>query len=85
VVVDHGGRVRANCGGTLNFTGSVTNNGIIHVRDGTTVNFYGPVVNNGLIEAHKGHLQFWSGLQNNGKIVTRRRPDHADHLHHERR
>jgi T5SS/PEP-CTERM-associated repeat protein len=85
VVVEYGGKVRANCGGALDFTGSVTNNGIIHVRDGTTLNFYGPVVNNGVIEARKGHLLFWSGLQNNGKIVTRRRAGPADHHHHHER
>jgi len=73
VVVDHGGTVLAKRDERLNFTGSVTNNGIIHVRDGATLNFYGPVVNNGLIEARKGHLRFWSSIQNNGKILTRRR------------
>jgi T5SS/PEP-CTERM-associated repeat protein len=85
VVVDHDGRVRANCGGTLNFTGSVTNNGIIHVRDGTTLNFYGPVVNNGLIEVRKGHVRFWAGVQNDGKIVVRRHEGPADHRRHGRR
>ena len=81
VVVDYGGKVRANCGGTLDFTGSVTNNGIIRVRDGTTLNFYGPVVNNGVIVARKGHLRFWSGVQNNGKIVPRRRDPHGRARH----
>ncbi len=69
VLVDAGGVVLANCGGTLNFTGIVTNKrGHLH-RNGTALNFYGPVVNNGLIDASKGYVQFWSGVQNNGTIV----------------
>ena len=68
VAVDPGGTVLANCGGTLNFTGIVTNNGNIYVLNGTSLNFCGPVVNNGLIEPRNAHLQFWSGVQNNGTI-----------------
>jgi T5SS/PEP-CTERM-associated repeat protein len=85
VVVDHCGTVLARCDGTLNFTGSVTNNGIIHVRDGATLNFYGPVVNHGLIEARKGHLRFWAGVKNEGKIVVRRDTAPWDHRRHKRR
>jgi T5SS/PEP-CTERM-associated repeat protein len=49
VVIDANGTVLANCGGTLTFTGSMTNNGSIVATNGTFINFYGPVVNNGQI------------------------------------
>jgi T5SS/PEP-CTERM-associated repeat protein len=49
VLIDAGGAVLADCGGTLTFTGSVTNNGSIIATNGTFINFYGPVVNSGQI------------------------------------
>jgi hypothetical protein len=70
VIVDLGGRVVADCGGTLTFTGSVTNNGIIHITNGTTVESYGPVVNYGTIDAINGSTNFHAGLVNYGAVIT---------------
>ena len=69
VVVDSGGAVLGSCGGTLNFTGILTNNGNLTAVNGTVLNFFGPVVNNGAIIATNGTVHFFSTLQNNGTIV----------------
>ncbi|MGA2138136.1 MAG: hypothetical protein ABSH14_04660, partial [Verrucomicrobiia bacterium] len=70
VVVDSGGTVLANCGGTtLNFTGSVANHGNIIATGGTVLRFYGPVLNTGLIDGSGGDVQFFSGVNNVGSGV----------------
>ena len=69
VVVDAGGTVLANCGGNLNITGTVTNDGAISAVSGTTLNFFGPLVNNGAIVATNGAVNFYSTLQNNGTVT----------------
>jgi fibronectin-binding autotransporter adhesin len=66
VVVDPGGMIVADCGGTLNFAGTVTNNATVFAVNGTTINFYGPVVNNGVINATNGLAQFYGGIINTG-------------------
>lgn len=70
VTVEPGGSVVADCGGTLTFSGSVTNNGIIRVVNGTTVESYGPVVNYGTIEAINGNTNFHAGFINYGSVIT---------------
>jgi hypothetical protein len=49
VVVEHGGRILADCGGNLTFTETITNNGIMKAVNGSTLESYGLVVNNGVI------------------------------------
>ncbi|HUJ72650.1 MAG TPA: hypothetical protein VLZ30_10415, partial [Verrucomicrobiae bacterium] len=75
VLVDAGGTVQADCGGTLTFSGAVTNNGEIDVINGTTVNFNGAVINTGTINALGGNVQFLSTLQNTGTILTNLLPN----------
>jgi hypothetical protein len=70
VVVDAGGSVVADCGGNLTFTGSVTNNGIMHAQNGGVLEAYGPVVNNGIIDLMDGTTNFHSTFINNGTIVN---------------
>ncbi len=70
VLVDPGGLVRADCGGTLTFTGVVTNNGVIVAANGSTVESYGSVVNNGTIDAITGNTSFHAGFVNNGAVLT---------------
>jgi uncharacterized repeat protein (TIGR03803 family) len=70
VVVDSGGTVLANCGGNLNFTGTMTNNGTVTASNGTVLNFYGLVVNNGVVNATNGGAQFYGGIANAGTILT---------------
>ncbi len=69
VLVDAGGAVLANCGGTLNFTGTVTNNSTISAVSGTTLNFFGPLINNGAIVATNGAVNIHSTFQNNGTVT----------------
>jgi filamentous hemagglutinin len=69
VLVDAGGTVQANCGSTLDFNGTVTNNSSVVALNGTTVNFYGPVVNNGTIDGTSGGVHFYSTLRNNGVVM----------------
>ncbi len=69
VLVDLGGTVLADCGGALNFSGTVTNNGSIVATNGTVLNFFGPVVNNGVINATDGTVEFYGGVVNNGTIL----------------
>jgi T5SS/PEP-CTERM-associated repeat protein/uncharacterized repeat protein (TIGR03803 family) len=68
VVVDPGGTVLASCGGTLTFTGIVTNNGTMQLVNGTVLEGYGLVVNNGLIDIGGGTTNFHGGFINNGII-----------------
>ena len=70
VLVDAGGNVLADCGTTLNFTSTVTNNGAVVATAGTVLEFYGPVVNTGTIDATGGNVQFLSTVTDNGTILT---------------
>jgi uncharacterized repeat protein (TIGR03803 family) len=70
VTIDPGGTVLANCGGTLTFSGIVTNNGTMLAVNSTALQADGPVVNNGLIVATNGTAVFLGGLVNNGVVVT---------------
>jgi hypothetical protein len=70
VTIDPGGTVLANCGGTLTFSGMVTNNGTMQAVNGTVLQADGLVVNNGLIIATNGTAVFLGGLVNNGVVLT---------------
>jgi hypothetical protein len=70
VLVDPGGTVLADCGGTLTFTGAVTNNGSWKAINGSVLEASGPVVNNGLINIIDGHTNFLAGFVNNGLVLT---------------
>ncbi len=69
VRVDPGGTVLASCGGTLTFTGIVTNNGMMQAINDSVLQGYGQVVNNGLINAINGSTQFLGGFINNGVVL----------------
>jgi hypothetical protein len=69
VVVDVGGIVLADCGGTLTFTGILTNNGILRAVNGSVLEAYGPVVNNGIIDIQTGATNFHSTFINNGTVA----------------
>jgi len=69
VVVDAGGTVVADCGGSLTFAGSVTNNGTMQAINGSVLEAYGTVVNNGLIDITGGTTNFHGTFLNNGSIV----------------
>jgi len=69
VLVDAGGLIQAHCGGTLTFTGIVTNNGTWIATNGNVFQAYGPVVNNGLINILDGNTNFLGGFVNNGILV----------------
>jgi len=75
VLVDAGGTVQADCGGTLTFSAAITNNGLLIVTNGTTVNFNGAVINTGTINALDGNVKFLSTLQNTGTILTNLLPN----------
>ncbi len=68
VLVDMGGAIVADCGGTLSFTSIVTNNGSIVATNGSFLAFYGPVVNNGTINSTGGSVRFQGGIVNNGTL-----------------
>jgi len=70
VLVDPGGLVQADCGGTLTFTGIVTNNGELVAANGSTVESYGLVVNDGVINIINGNTNFHAGFINNGVVLT---------------
>ncbi len=70
VLVDPGGTVLADCGGTLTFTGAVTNNGSWKAINGSVLESSGPVVNNGVINVIDGHTNFLAGFVNNGVVLT---------------
>jgi hypothetical protein len=69
VVIDPGGTVLADCGGTLTFTGVVTNNGVMKAVGGSTLETYGSLVNNGLINVLPGNTNFHAGFINNGLVL----------------
>jgi hypothetical protein len=70
ILVDAGGRVVADCGGTLTFTGVVTNNGVLRALNGSVLESSAPVINNGVIDLLGGSASFQSGLINNGSVIT---------------
>jgi hypothetical protein len=70
VLVDAGGTVLANCGGTLTFMGSLINNGIMHAENGSVLESYDPVVNNGIIDIMDGTTNFQDTFFNNGTVVN---------------
>jgi T5SS/PEP-CTERM-associated repeat protein len=70
ITIDPGGTVIANCGGTLTFTGIVTNNGILRADGGSALQAYGTVVNYGTIDAINGTTNFHGGFANHGTILT---------------
>jgi T5SS/PEP-CTERM-associated repeat protein len=69
VAVDPGGVMLADCGGTLTFTGSVTNNGMMFAKNGSVLEAYGIVVNNGVINFIEGATDFHGTLLNNGLVL----------------
>ena len=69
VQVDAGGLVLADCGGSLTFTGIVTNNGSLKAVNGSTLESYGLVVNNGVINLLDGNTNFHAGFVNNGVVL----------------
>jgi T5SS/PEP-CTERM-associated repeat protein len=70
VVVDPGGTVLANCGGTLTVTGIVTNNGTLRAINGSVLLGLGMVVNNGTIDIiNGGSTNFQGGFINNGTVL----------------
>jgi T5SS/PEP-CTERM-associated repeat protein len=71
VVVDAGGTVRADCGGTLTFTGNVTNNGVMMASNRTVLESSGPLVNNGkILLLNGGTINFYDAFINNGVILN---------------
>ena len=69
IVVDAGGAMLADCGGTLTFTGVVTNNGSLKAVNGSVLESYGPVANNGVINVLDGSTNFHAGFINNGVVL----------------
>jgi hypothetical protein len=69
-VVNPGGTVVANCGGTLTFTGIVTNNGTMQALNGSVLEAYSNLVNNGVIDIRGGNTNFHGGFVNNGIVIT---------------
>ena len=70
VLVDAGGTVLTDCGGTLTFAGIVTNNGSMIAVSGGTLESYDTVVNNGVIDVIDGQTNFHAGFLNNGVVLT---------------
>jgi hypothetical protein len=70
VLVDAGGSMISDCGGTLSVTGTITNNGVIEAVNGGTLESYGLVINNGFIDVLSGNTNFHAGLVNNGTVLT---------------
>jgi len=70
VVIDPGGTVQASCGGSLNFTGNVTNNGTMRAINGSVLSVSGVLENNGVIDVINGAANFTGGFVNNGTFQT---------------
>jgi T5SS/PEP-CTERM-associated repeat protein len=70
VVVDPGGTVLADCGGTLTLTGIVTNNGTMRANGASVLESYGTVVNNGTVDAINGGTSFHGAFLNYGTVLT---------------
>jgi T5SS/PEP-CTERM-associated repeat protein len=69
VTIYPGGIISASCGGTLTFTGTVTNNGDLQVVEGTTLETYGTFVNNGILDLFDaGPTNFHGVFINNGTV-----------------
>lgn len=70
VLVDAGGTATSDCGGTLTFTGIVTNNGVLQAINGSVLESYASVVNYGVINVMNGQTNFHSGIVNYGVVLT---------------
>ena len=69
VTIYPGGIISASCGGTLTFTGTVTNNGDLQVVEGTTLETYGTLINNGILDLFDaGPTNFHGAFINNGTV-----------------
>ena len=69
VTVNSGGSVLADCGGTLTFTGIVTNNGTMRALNGSVLESYGPFANNGVLDLMTGTTNFHGTFVNNGVVA----------------
>jgi hypothetical protein len=70
VTVDTGGAVLADCGGTLTFTGIVTNKGVMRSINGTVLESYGILLNDNVIDIINGGIpNFQGSFVNNGVIL----------------
>jgi T5SS/PEP-CTERM-associated repeat protein len=70
VVIDPGGTVLSECGRTLTFTGTVTNNGTIRAINGSVLETYGNLVNNGTIDIiNYGVTNIHGTFINNGTVL----------------
>ena len=70
VVIDPGGTVLSECGRTLTFTGTVTNNGTMRAINNSVLQTTGTLVNNGVIDIMIGSADFQGGFINNGVVFT---------------
>jgi T5SS/PEP-CTERM-associated repeat protein len=72
IIVRPGGTVLADCGGTLTFTGIVTNRGIMRAVNGSVLESYGPLVNDpmGVLIIISGSTNFHSTFINNGTVLN---------------
>jgi hypothetical protein len=70
VLVDPGATVLLNCGGTMTFTGILSNNGTVQAIDASVIESYGTVVNNGTIDSINGSTNFHGAFINNGTLLT---------------
>jgi hypothetical protein len=70
LVIDPGGLLLADCGGTLEFSsGTVTNNGVIRVTNGSKLISGATFINNGLIDIMSGTTNLHGTFINNGIVV----------------
>ncbi|HUJ11262.1 MAG TPA: hypothetical protein VL171_14690 [Verrucomicrobiae bacterium] len=69
VTIDPGGTILADCGGTMTFTGVITNDGLIRATSGTALGSYGTLVNNGVIDIINGSTNFHGAFINNGTLL----------------
>jgi T5SS/PEP-CTERM-associated repeat protein len=70
VVIEPGGTVLSECGRTLTFTGTVTNNGTIRAINNSVLQTTGTLVNNGVIDIINGKADFQGAFINNGLVFT---------------
>ncbi len=70
VVIDPGGTVLSECGRTLSFTGTVTNNGTMRTINNSVLQTTGTLVNNGVIDIINGKADFQGEFINNGVVFT---------------
>jgi T5SS/PEP-CTERM-associated repeat protein len=69
ITIDSGSSVQADCGGTLTFTGIVTNNGTMQAINSSVLEAYGTMVNNGTINIANGLTNFHGAFINNGTVL----------------